>query len=118
LRELSVLLYKFFTYSNTNRYIDVLQKFVDAYNDTVHSATGIAPSKVTDSDVLAIWKKLNKIIRRVRNIRAKFKVGRKVRISKEKMKFTKGTEENFSREMFRINKVINRIPIPVYELGD
>ena len=44
--------YKFFTYSNTRRYIDVLQKFVNAYNDTVHPATGFAPLKVTDSDVL------------------------------------------------------------------
>ena len=53
-------LYKFFTYSNSNRYIDVLQKFIYAYNDTVHSATGKAASKVTDSDVLAIWQKMNK----------------------------------------------------------
>ena len=45
-------IYRYFTYSNSNRYIDVLQKFVDAYNDTVHSATGMAPSRVTDSDVL------------------------------------------------------------------
>ena len=111
-------LYKFFTYSNSNRYIDVLQKFVNAYNDTVHSATGMAPSKVTDSDVLAIWKKINKKIRRVRTIGAKFTIGQHVRISKEKMKFTKGAEDYFSREIFRINKVINRTPRPVYELED
>jgi hypothetical protein len=28
--------YKYFTYTNTYRYIDVLSKFVRAYNDTVH----------------------------------------------------------------------------------
>ena len=44
---------KYFTYKNTYRYIDVLQQFVKAYNDTVHSTTGIASSRVTDSDVLA-----------------------------------------------------------------
>jgi len=43
-------------------------------------------------------------------------VGQYVRISKQKMKFEKGAEENFSREIFRINKVIKRIPRPVYEL--
>ena len=78
----------------------------------------MAPSKVTDSDVLAIWKKMNKKIRRVRTIGAKFTVGQHVRISKEKMKFTEGAEENFSREIFRINKVIKRIPRPDYELED
>ena len=38
-------LFKYFTYKNTYRYIDVLPKFVKAYNDTVHSATGMAPSR-------------------------------------------------------------------------
>jgi len=98
-------IYKYFTYTNSNRYIDVLQEFVDAYNDTVHSVTGMAPSRFTDSDVLAIWQRMQKHTRRVRTIRARFKVGQHVRISKEKMKFEKGAEENFSREIFRINKV-------------
>jgi hypothetical protein len=78
----------------------------------------LAPSKVTDMDVLAIWKKMNTNIQRVRTIRAKFKVGQHVRISKEKMKFKKGAEQNFSQEIFRINKVVKRTPRPVYELED
>ena len=44
-------LYKYLTYKNTFRYIDVLPKFVRAYDDTVHSTTGMAPSRVTESDV-------------------------------------------------------------------
>ena len=51
-------LYKYFTYKNTYRYIDVLANFVKAYNDTVHSSMGMAPSRVTDSDILAIWKRM------------------------------------------------------------
>jgi hypothetical protein len=39
---------KYFTFKNSYRYIDVLYKFVRAYNDTVHTTTGIAPWKVTD----------------------------------------------------------------------
>ena len=50
-------------------------------------------------------------------IRARFIVGQHVRISKE-IKFEKGAEKNFSREIFRINKVIKRTPRPVYELED
>ncbi len=44
-------LYKYMTYRNTNRYIDVLPQFVRGYNDTVHSAKGMAPSKVTEFDL-------------------------------------------------------------------
>jgi len=41
-------LYKYFNYKISWKYIDVLSKFVDAYNDTALSTTGLAPSKVTD----------------------------------------------------------------------
>jgi hypothetical protein len=41
-----------------------------------------------------------------------------VRISKEKMKFAKGFEQNFSKEIFRMAKVIEMQPRPVYELED
>jgi hypothetical protein len=48
-------LYKYFTHKNTYRYIDVFPIFVRAYNDTVYGPNGMAPSKVGDSGILAIW---------------------------------------------------------------
>jgi len=56
--------------------------------------------------------------RRIRVAKDKFSVGEHVRISKEKMKFAKCGEQNLSTEVFRITKVINRRPPPVYELED
>jgi len=53
-------LYKYFTYKNTYRFIDVLPAFVRGYNATVHSTTGMPPARVTDSDILTIWKRMNK----------------------------------------------------------
>ena len=100
------------------RYIDVLPKFARAYNDTVHSTTDMAPSRVTESDVLAMWKRMNRRRRRIRVAKVKFSVGQHVRISKEKMKFAKGGEQTFSTEIFRVTKVIERRPRSVYELED
>jgi len=51
-------LYKYFTYRNTYRYIDVFPKFVRASNDNVHTTTGMAPSRVTVSEILAVWKRM------------------------------------------------------------
>ena len=48
----------------------------------------------------------------------RFRVGEHVRISKEKMKFAKGGDQNYTTEVFRIIKVIRRTPRPVYELED
>ena len=58
-RTLREKLNKYFTFKNCYRYIDVLRNFVSAFNDTVHTTTGIAPSKVSDSDIPNIWKRMN-----------------------------------------------------------
>jgi hypothetical protein len=76
----------------------------------------MAPAKVGDSDILKIWKRLNNIKTRV--VQPKYSVGQYVRISKEKMRFAKGGEQNYSMEIFRVTKVIRRRPRPVYELQD
>ena len=66
---------KFFTYKNSYRYIDVPADFVKGYNATVHSSTVMASANVTDSDVLTIWKRLQKKRSRGRVIKAKYSVG-------------------------------------------
>jgi hypothetical protein len=56
--------------------------------------------------------------RKIPIAKPKLRVGQHVRISKEKMKFAKGGEQNYTTEVFRIIKVICRTPRPVYELED
>jgi len=46
----------------------------------------------------------------VRVGRVKFNMGQHGGISKEKMKFAKGSEENYTDDIFRIVKVIRRTP--------
>jgi len=100
-------LYKYFTYKNAYRYIAVLPKFVKAYNDTVDSTTGMAPCRVTDLEVLTIWK------RSVRVAKATFRMEQHVCISKKKMRFAKAVEHNF-----KVAKELDRRPRAVYELED
>jgi hypothetical protein len=54
----------------------------------------------------------------IRSAPVKFKVGQHVRISKEKLKFAKGGEQNYTTEIFRTHKVVRNIPRRVYELED
>ena len=111
-------LYIYMTYRNTYRYIDVLPKFVRGYKDAVHSTTGIAPSKVTDSGILAIWNKMRSKHNLIRRAADRFIIVQHVRISKEKLKFAKGGEQNYTTEIFKIRKAMRRIQRPVYELQD
>jgi len=58
----------------------------------VHSTTSMAPSRVTDLNVLAIWKRMEANRRpRVRVDKVMFSVGQHVRMSK-KIMFAKGAE--------------------------
>jgi hypothetical protein len=78
----------------------------------------MAPAKVTDSDILAIWQRINKHHGHARTAKAKFHVGQHVRISMQKMTFAKGGEQNYITEIFEIVKVIHSSPRPVYKLRD
>jgi hypothetical protein len=48
----------------------------------------------------------------------RFLVGQHVHISKDKIKFAKGGEQNYTTDVFRTMKVFRRTPRPVYELED
>jgi len=111
-------LFKYFTFKNTYKFMDVLPKFVECYNATVHGTTGIAPAIVTEKDVLAIWNRMNEKRSRMTVSKPKFRVGPHVSISKEKMKFAKGGKKNYTTEIFRIMKVLRKTPRPVNELED
>jgi len=62
----------------------------------------MASSGVSDADVLALWRRIEVKRRRGRVATARFCVGQHVHNSKQKMKFAKSAEHNFSTEIFRI----------------
>ena len=104
-------LHRYFAYKKTYKYIDVLPKFVKGYNATVHSTTGMAPADVSDTDVLTIWNEMRGKAGKTQSLsKLKFRVGQHVRISKEKMKFSKGGEQNYTTEVFKVRKVVHRTP--------
>ena len=78
----------------------------------------MALSKVSDSDILAIWNKMSARHNSIRRASVRFGVGQNVRISKERLKFEKGGEQNYTTEIFRIYTVVRKFPRPVYELQD
>jgi hypothetical protein len=78
----------------------------------------MALGKVAPSNIYSVWRNLNSLQAKIPHGRLKFKVGDLVRITKQRVAFAKGYEQTFSTEIFRIVKVITRVPQPVYELSD
>jgi transposase InsO family protein len=117
-RTLKTKMYKFFTKSNTFRYLDILNDLVTGYNTSVHSTLGMPPADVSPGNIYTVWKRVNNLQARIPVGQVKFGVGEHVRISKQKVLFAKGYEQTYSTEVFRVAKVIQRRPQPVYQLTD
>ena len=92
-RTLKNRMYKYFTAQNTYNYIDVLQDFINDYNNTKHRSIKMKPTEASKSkDIQMTQPEVN--------VESKFQVGDRVRISKYKRKvFDKGYTPNWSEEV-------------------
>jgi hypothetical protein len=117
-RTLKTRMYKFFTKFNTYRYLDALSDRVTSYNRVLHSTMGMAPDRVSPTNVYTVWQRVNRLQARIPVGQVKFNVGDHVGISKQKVLFAKGYEQTYSADIFRVTQVIQRKPQPVYQLTD
>ena len=116
-RTLRARMYRYFTHKNTYRYVDVLPQLIKAYNASPHRGIkGRSPDSVTPHNSLKVWRDSHAQKRPCRS-KFKFKVGDKVRISRDKGIFGRGYTHNWSEEYFIVEKAIPRVP-PVYTLKD
>ena len=51
-------MWRYFTKTQSVRYVDVLQAFMRSYNDTYHRSIGMAPSEVTSANQKTVWQRL------------------------------------------------------------
>lgn len=118
IRTIKSLIYKYFTYVKSNRYIDVLQSLMFVYNNRIHSTIGIAPANVNENNILQVWqytqRKSNKAFTRQS---PNLQVGDIVRVANPKTVFEKGYKPKWSTEKFSVVKVHRRSPV-VYNIKD
>ncbi|DAC81743.1 TPA_asm: integrase [Trichoplax MELD virus] len=117
-RTLKERMWKHFSAKNTNKYIDILQKLIEQYNNSEHSSIKMTPvegSKIVNE--IQTWHNLYGNIESLSK-KTKFKVGDRVRISKYKRKvFDKGYTPNWTEEIFVIESIQQTDPI-TYKLKD
>ena len=93
-------MWKRFTAENTRNWVDMLDRLVAEYNNTVHSTTGMTPiecSTLKNTGKPSVYEKVLQ--------KPKFKVGDKVRISRIKGDFEKGYVPNWSEAVYVIHVV-------------
>jgi len=114
-RTLKERMWKYFTYKNTFNYVDILSDFMTNYNNSYHRTIKMTPNQVNLENEAEIRTKTFSLSNE--NVKYKFDIGNKVRLSKVKRHFEKGYTPNWTEEFFIITERFPREP-PVYKLKD
>ncbi|XP_033725180.1 uncharacterized protein LOC117315144 [Pecten maximus] len=125
IRTIKTMMYRYFTKYRSYAYVDKLQDFVKSYNATPHrSLNGTAPkdvNKTNEADLFAymyLRKKRSPHSKTVKKPKFRFKIGSLVRISHLKQPFTRAYQQQWSSEIFKVDKRFLRQGIPQYQLID
>ena len=113
-RTLKELFDKYFTAMNTVKWYDMLDDFVENYNNRYHTAIKMSPNEVGErEEKRIIWNDMKRL-REVQRKKTPFMKGNYVRIQNKRGVFQKG-ENLFSDEIYQITKV-NKIG--TYQVSD
>ena len=114
-RMMKEKMFKYFSENNTNKYIDVLDDFVERYN-TRHSRIKMTPVEASKKEnEVKVYINLYPDLTR-RPMRAKFKTGYKVRILKMKGLFEKGFAQTGQKKCSPLQKFKEPTQLLIKEL--
>lgn len=121
-RSLKSKLFKNFDGSMTKRYVNVLQSFVDNYNNTVHRVTQMKPSEINTNNVDRVFKNVYGVpsvrqflLRKPKKVN--LKIGDTVRMQYDKAAFDRGFNSSWSDHIYTITGV-NKNRFPMFTVND
>ena len=111
-RTIKTWIYKYFTANGTHKYIDVLDKLIEKYNNSKHRSIGTTPTLARET------KNYHKVFRHLYtkrmaayNQEPKLAVGTKVRLAVKKDQFEKAYIINWSDKIYTIKQVLSTRPV-------
>ena len=120
IRTIKEKLWRYFTKTQTYRYVEVLPKIIKNYNHSYHRSIKLSPAEVNSGNQEQVWKTLYmddaRHFQNKRNI--PLDVGDRVRISKTRVQFQKGYTSSWTSEKFTISQVLLHTTPSVYHLKD
>ncbi len=114
-RTLKAKMWRYFTATNTRRFIDVLPNLLHSYNQSYHRTIGMRPADVRTKHEAQLWLKMYG--QQVPETRKPMAEKTLVRMSKTKGDFEKGYAPNWTEEQFHVSSVAPT-PRMVYKVKD
>lgn len=117
IKTLKQLIFKYFTHEHTTRWVEVLPKIVQSYNNTIHSSHGFRPTEIKPKDTDEVFHRLYAKMAQTPRPRPKYLIGDVVRIAKTRLTFQKGYEQTFSDQVFKVSGYVpGSYPVISYKL--
>ena len=115
-KTIKQLIWKYFTATKRQRWIDIIDQIVENYNNTFHKTIKMTPNQVTWDNREQVFKTMFPKI----NDRITCRLGRgdKVRVALRKDLFEKGYTQNWSDQIFTIKRVFQKNHVCWYRLED
>lgn len=121
-RTIQTYIYKYFTARNTTRYVDVLPKITNVYNNSVHRTIKMKPKNVDEKNVLKVYNNTHNFHRKndinMDIYHQPFEIGDFVRVIRRKNVFEPGYTNKWSKEKFKITEIIEKKPFFFYKIKD
>ncbi len=102
IRTLKGRMEKYFWAIKKHKWIDVLQQFIQNYNETFHRSIKMAPNDVNETNRADVFKTLYPLSKD--NKPPRLSVGDLVRLLKPKTIFDKGYAQSWSKEIYKIER--------------
>ena len=125
--SLQRLLYRQMSQNNqTQKWLEFLPKAESIMNKRYHRIIRMSPNeaektenKIKVNEAMSIYrqKAINKGMKKKR-LKRRFNVGDNVRIHKWKNKFSRGYNQSFTTEIFKVVKILDHLPVTMYTLSD
>lgn len=115
-RTIKGKMWRLFSEQGSYKWIYILPKLLNEYNNTVHRTIGMKPKDVNEFNEKEVLKRIIKG-RKMIKTKQKFAVGDYVRISRATKEFNKGYWPRWSNEIYTVEKVQPTTPI-TYTIKD
>ena len=112
IRTFKSMIFRYLTLSNGLRYIDKLDELVLGYNSRHHRTTGMRPIDINYKNSKQVFEHMygNPDDWDTPDHLVQYRVGDTVRISRAKGVFERGYDESYTREVYKISKVMTTTP--------
>ena len=118
-RSIQRIIYQYCTENASYRFCDKLQILLQTYNSRPHRMLGGLSPEEAEMDVnnAKVAMENEKYLSKFKRKKPKYQTDMLVRIKSEKTAFHKGYRPNFNDEIFKIVKVKDNLPVPLYTLA-